>query len=384
MKKVILCLSMFVLALTANAQDKTLLRHAHHETNRFVDNWEVSLGAGIQAFHINQSEPFNGLSDEIVPMFEVSVGKWLTPIFGARLAFQGFNYKFMNSEIEYKGNYNYVHADVMMNMSNLICGYKSDRLYNAILMGGFGYAASKSEEMDGYNNEFAASFGLMNRFRLCESFSLNLDVRTFLTKESFGNIRNAGMIALNYELLAGITYKISSKKNFDRVDYTPYQNKISALEKDLNSSREDLAKKDTEVEKLKKQVEKEIAAKEKAMDEAVRAKKLATPTANQPLSIFFRLGDSEITDRNVPNLKFLADAMKADKSDRVFVIVGYADKQTGSPEVNMELSKKRAEGIYNLLIKEGVDAKKLKAEWKGDTEQPFEGRPYMNRVVVIK
>lgn len=384
MKKVILCLSMFVLALTANAQDKTLLRHAHHETNRFVDNWEVSLGAGIQALHINQSEPFNGLSDEIVPMFEVSVGKWLTPIFGARLAFQGFNYKFMNSEIEYKGNYNYVHADVMMNMSNLICGYKSDRLYNAILMGGFGYAASKSEEMDGYNNEFAASFGLMNRFRLCESFSLNLDVRTFLTKESFGNSKSTGTYAFNYELLAGVTYKISSKKNFDRVDYTPYQNKISALEKDLNSSREDLAKKDTEVEKLKKQVEKEIAAKEKAMDEAVRAKKLATPTANQPLSIFFRLGDSEITDRNVPNLKFLADAMKADKSERVFVIVGYADKQTGSPEVNMELSKKRAEGIYNLLIKEGVDAKKLKAEWKGDTEQPFEGRPYMNRVVVIK
>lgn len=375
---------MFVLALTANAQDKTLLRHAHHETNRFVDNWEVSLGAGIQALHINQSEPFNGLSDEIVPMFEVSVGKWLTPIFGARLAFQGFNYKFMNSEIEYKGNYNYVHADVMMNMSNLICGYKSDRLYNAILMGGFGYAASKSEEMDGYNNEFAASFGLMNRFRLCESFSLNLDVRTFLTKESFGNSKSTGTYAFNYELLAGVTYKISSKKNFDRVDYTPYQNKISALEKDLNSSREDLAKKDTEVEKLKKQVEKEIAAKEKAMDEAVRAKKLATPTANQPLSIFFRLGDSEITDRNVPNLKFLADAMKADKSERVFVIVGYADKQTGSPEVNMELSKKRAEGIYNLLIKEGVDAKKLKAEWKGDTEQPFEGRPYMNRVVVIK
>ncbi len=384
MKKVILCLSMFVLALTAGAQDKTLLRHAHHETNRFVDNWEVSLGAGIQALHINQSKPFSGLSDEITPIFEVSVGKWLTPIFGARLAFQGFNYKFTSSDVEYKGNYNYVHADLMMDLTHLIDGYKPDRFYNAILMGGFGYAASKSEAMDSYNNEFATSFGLMNRFRLCESFTINLDVRTLLTRGSFSNVDNAGMLVLNYELLAGVTYKISSKKNFDRVDYTPYQNKISTLEKDLNSSREDLAKKDTEVEKLKKQVEKEIAAKEKAMDEAVRAKKLATPTANQPLSIFFRLGDSEITDRNVPNLKFLADAMKADKSDRVFVIVGYADKQTGSPEVNMELSKKRAEGIYDLLIKEGVDAKKLKAEWKGDTEQPFEGRPYMNRVVVIK
>lgn len=384
MKKVILCLSMFVLALTAGAQDKTLLRHAHHETNRFVDNWEVSLGAGIQALHINQSKPFSGLSDEITPIFEVSVGKWLTPIFGARLAFQGFNYKFTSSDVEYKGNYNYVHADLMMDLTHLIDGYKPDRFYNAILMGGFGYAASKSEAMDSYNNEFATSFGLMNRFRLCESFTINLDVRTLLTRGSFSNVDNAGMLVLNYELLAGVTYKISSKKNFDRVDYTPYQNKISALEKDLNSSREDLAKKDTEVEKLKKQVEKEIAAKEKAIDEAVRAKKLATPTANQPLSIFFKLGDSEITDRNVPNLKFLADAMKADKSDRVFVIVGYADKQTGSPEVNMELSKKRAEGIYDLLIKEGVDAKKLKAEWKGDTEQPFEGRPYMNRVVVIK
>lgn len=384
MKKVILCLSMFVLALTAGAQDKTLLRHAHHETNRFVDNWEVSLGAGIQALHINQSKPFSGLSDEITPIFEVSVGKWLTPIFGARLAFQGFNYKFTSSDVEYKGNYNYVHADLMMDLTHLIDGYKPDRFYNAILMGGFGYAASKSEAMDSYNNEFATSFGLMNRFRLCESFTINLDVRTLLTRGSFSNVDNAGMLVLNYELLAGVTYKISSKKNFDRVDYTPYQNKISTLEKDLNSSREDLAKKDTEVEKLKKQVEKEIAAKEKAIDEAVRAKKLATPTANQPLSIFFKLGDSEITDRNVPNLKFLADAMKADKSDRVFVIVGYADKQTGSPEVNMELSKKRAEGIYDLLIKEGVDAKKLKAEWKGDTEQPFEGRPYMNRVVVIK
>ena len=49
MKKVFLCLAVFAMSLTAIGQEKEekVLRHKGFETNRFIDNWEISVLGGI-------------------------------------------------------------------------------------------------------------------------------------------------------------------------------------------------------------------------------------------------------------------------------------------------------------------------------------------------
>ena len=60
---------------------------------------------------------------------------------------------------------------------------------------------------------------------------------------------------------------------------------------------------------------------------------------------------------------------------------GYADKGTGFPELNMRLSKNRAEAVRDALVKEGIDSSRISVEYWGDTRSVSE-TPSENRTVI--
>ena len=70
------------------------------------------------------------------------------------------------------------------------------------------------------------------------------------------------------------------------------------------------------------------------------------------------------------DLAVLADWLKA-HPDFDLALVGYADKGTGSPKVNMEVSKKRMSVVIARLEKLGVESSRITTDYKGDTVQPF-------------
>jgi len=63
------------------------------------------------------------------------------------------------------------------------------------------------------------------------------------------------------------------------------------------------------------------------------------------------------------------------------IVVGYADKETGTAAGNLVLSEKRAEAVTERLIELGVDKAKIESAHKGDTVQPFHHNDN-NRVVI--
>lgn len=66
----------------------------------------------------------------------------------------------------------------------------------------------------------------------------------------------------------------------------------------------------------------------------------------------------------------LAEFMK-EHTECNITISGYADKQTGNADINMRLSKKRAENVATQLKEMGIDSQRITVDYKGDTVQPF-------------
>ena len=63
-------------------------------------------------------------------------------------------------------------------------------------------------------------------------------------------------------------------------------------------------------------------------------------------------------------------------------ITGYADKGTGNPTINRNLSMKRANVVANTLRNSfGISVDRITTDFKGDTEQPY-AEQVKNRVSI--
>ncbi|MGP1514403.1 MAG: OmpA family protein [Bacteroidales bacterium] len=417
MKKLVITLALLLTAgsmLVAQEVEKgSKQRWRNFETNKFWDNWEITLGAGFQTYYITdwQEGNFDTYNPEgfgkdfTMPSFEISVGKWVTPITGFRLGGYGIMGKMTNYPNATPGmwvtnEYWAVHADVMVNLTNWICRYKSDRLFNLIAFVGLGYSESKPFEQglkdkDGtelknqtWGKEIVSPIGLIARFRLCEAWALNLELRDQVSRPAFDNRTDIHSKFMNGNLLSaslGVTYKFPGERNFHAytpIDKSAYDNRISALERDLQTANDQNTEYQKQIDRYKKQ----LSDKERELQDALRKAANGGNSSvklndDVTLSIFFPIGSAEVSDKNEINIKYMADVIKA--SNKTFTITGYADNATGSENRNLELSQQRAEAVYNALINAGVDKSKIKVDYKGCSVQPFE-KDYLNRVAIIK
>lgn len=97
--------------------------------------------------------------------------------------------------------------------------------------------------------------------------------------------------------------------------------------------------------------------------------------------VFYRINQVEVPAQEMPKVEEISAYLKANPSAKL-QITGYADKGTGTASVNARYARKRAETLRELLIQKfGVDASRITADSKGDTEQPFDDND-SNRVCI--
>lgn len=397
MKKKLLMLLIAATPLMSFAQESTEIivqekntPWSGYVTNRFWDNWFISVGAGGQVY-FGQNDSQGKFGKRIAPAFDFSVGKWFVPTIGIRAQVNGFKLKgftydpnnmYATGKPDKDGLYKQswkqfnVHGDVLLNLSNWIGGYRFDRFYEAIPYLGFGimHACTSAD-----NNVFTANAGLINKMRLSDAFDLNVEVRGAVFEKKFagepGGKRANGILTVT----AGFSYKFKNrlfKRNIPAAPIVMAEDIAwAATAKQLETTQAQLADQIAYNDQLTGELN-----RMKAEKQAVKVEKEVIVA---PRAFFFTINKADITAKDKVNLKYLADQMKQNPNKK-YTIVGYADKATGTPQFNLRLSQKRAENVYNVLTKDfGVNPSQLKVEYKGGVSDLFDGNS-LNRVAIIE
>ena len=374
-KLVILSLVLAGLATVATAQTKS-----RYYAESAKDNYFLSVGVGAQVC-VNPDNSEYGLGKAITPLFNLSVGKLINPVWGVRAQFAGattkLNSDFINSNDgkfeNVKTNYMTLRADGIFNISNAIAGYNPDRVFEGYAFMGpaLQFAKAPIATNDKTKALINGSVGLGGAFNLNNALALNIEVRGEIGQSPFGDYSSSiadGAVGAT----AGLTWYFGGKKfvkvmneelyNSVKGDIAKYKDLLAQEQTSHNATKEELAKaKAKPAETIVKEVEVQVAG---------------------PRAIFFTIGSAKIDAKGIVNIELAAEVIKANPNAK-YNVLGYADKATGSAKTNATLSNKRAEAVYNALVKAGVNKDQISFVGEGGVENKWDSRA-LTRVVVIE
>ena len=363
---------------TAAAQenDKTETRH--------YPSWFVGVQGGAQAL-------MNGytVKDVITPIGALHGGAWFSPSLGARAHVNGWKGKEGVKGLgEYKYDYVGANLDMMINLTNAF-SKTDDHLFNVILLGGLGMNKAWGEhynQLPGFpyngNNggrievvsrpsnhvAFSERVGVQFDFRVGadRNWGLNLEVQANHTDgRSYAHELNG---AKDWQLagFVGITYTFGKRKAKKCVCPPAPIQQAAPVEQPA-------------AKPAPKPVEKKVTPVQEETPAPVQQKKELAEMKNH---IFFVIGKSNIGEREAVKVSDVARWMNEHPTAHAD-IRGYADKGTGTAEVNARFAQQRAQNVANQLTRtHGIAASRLHVSSFGDTVQPFSEND-KNRVVII-
>ncbi|MBQ5741072.1 MAG: OmpA family protein [Bacteroidaceae bacterium] len=291
----------------------------------------------------------------ITPTASVSFGTFFTPVVGARLHFNGWQNKggFKDATQDFKYDYKYATSDLdlMLNLSTLF-GKKNYYPLNVYLIGGIGlnYAwdnddayANKNLMPLAYKNDrlsHNARVGAMLDWNLMKNLSLNLEVNANSLGDRY-NSKTNGKDDWQLNAQVGLAVKFGYKK---------------------------------------KEVKEEWATRVDTIwyDDVAYTPRVEDGTITW--NVFYEIRESDFNDPDA-QLANIGAFLKDHRECKV-TIKSYADVQTGNPKINMGYSQQRSEKAVKALVDAGVDPSIIKAEYFGDTVQPFAEND-KNRVSII-
>lgn len=358
------------------------------EINSFWSNWFISAGGGAQIYFGDHDRQAS-FGDRLSGALDIAVGKWFSPEIGVRLMYSGLSAKGATQkghlahstgvDLPGKGGNGYwlekskfnffnFQIDAMFNASNIIWGYNEKRVYNLSPYVGLGVMRVSDKPAE---TAIAGHFGLLNSFRLTSCLDLNLDIRGTLVNDDFdgepGGRKGEGLLTATL----GLTYKFSPRgwnrgKNVIRTVYNTAE--IKAMQEKLRQMSEENAR-------LQEAI---------ANGNQEEAQTIVKQIASSNL-VVFPIGKSTLSNEARVNLGMLAEVIKKGDPHSVYTITGYADEGTGSEELNRELSKERADAVYDCLVKEfGISQSQLRIDYKGGVDNMFYDDPRLSRAVITQ
>lgn len=370
-------LALFAVALaasaglfSANAQEVTYVEDCSQGVllNRFRDNWFIT-GQGGATYLTSEHDSHADFKNKIGATAGLFVGKWASPVFGFRL---GADWMLLRGACKENGYFREPgkaaiedgyyperlmtfgpQAELMLNLTNWWCGYKPNRVYNAVFhIGGGGVYTygrklenDKREWANAHNRTFFAVAGLQNNFRISKQMDFFIDLQYSVTdytqKVNDESHSMAGQVALQ----AGFTYKFKRRDWSCPVTAVCPTWKYTDAEGDALVAR--LATADNKIKDLQSQLD---ACLNRPQGDCDCMDALAT--------VYYPIGVSTLSSREVTLVQSMAKVMLKNP-DKKYILTGWADNYTGNNRINTRLRNQRVDGVKNCLIKAGVPASQL-------------------------
>jgi outer membrane protein OmpA-like peptidoglycan-associated protein len=352
-------------------------------------NWFITAkgGANVLVSHNDVKADFKNRIGAEAGLY---VGKWVTPNFGFRF---GASWIMPKGATTADGLYRKENAaaisngyypekfqgvgpefDVLINLTNWWCGYKPNRVYNAVLHGGAGaywtfarqYSGNDVKWRAAHNTFFFANVGLQNNFRVSNHVDLFVDLQWT------GLCIDKDMEGLA-SLSAGITY------NFGKTGWNCPVTAVCPTWKYTDAEGDALVARlnnaDNKIKDLQRQLD----------DCLKRPVQKQTVTDCEGLAtVYYPINQSTLSNREKNVLNSVAEVMK-NNSDKNYVLTGWADNYTGTEEINARLRNARVEGVKDYLVKCGVSESQLETRTDSNNLTDFGAKAApLSRAVTIQ
>ncbi|WP_302577307.1 OmpA family protein [Phocaeicola barnesiae] len=305
----------------------------------------------------------------VSPAGAISVGKYFNPTIGARLSISGWRGRGGNGEGRpaYGFYYGAATVDGLLNLSTLFAGKNPDRLFNASLIAGIGY----NHRFEPNSGSFMGRLGLQGSIRLNDAFALNLEALANGVSDRWNKKDDHGFDSY-YNVLVGITYKFGTGFNIGCPDCEPVYYPKTYSEKEVQALND-------EINKLREQIANHKCPEPEPCPE-VEVEQVSKPALKA--LVLFGLNQTNVSGDQMMNVEAIANYMKENPDSKVD-ISGYADKGTGTDQINERLAMERANSVADELAnKYGISRDRMKVSSNGSTIQPFSKNDW-NRVVIM-
>lgn len=333
------------------------------EANPFWHNWFVSANFGANAFFAEHSSQAK-FKNTITFMPELSLGKMFNPWWGLRLqggggSLHGFTY---DAKEMLHMHYMHMNIDFMFGLINFFAKYKPDRVFDLVPFFGVGGMTRKHQQ------SFTIHGGIQGKFRLSERFDANIEFQGMIFDDKMverGGFANDGLGGLT----AGFTYYFKGR-GFRTAPKQAVLDEMAATNLVLANQVAQLQNRPPEIKVVEKEV---IKPMEKTTDiiESI------------PSTIPFKFNSAIVQDVYDPLIYNIGTFMKNNPKAKIR-IVGYADK-FGPINVNLSVSKERAEAVANMLKKEyGISADRMQIEYVGKEKPYYKNNNKWNRCAMVE
>ncbi len=385
MKKMILAVAMLFICAATFAQEPAVAPANDYESEAtFGSDWFIGVQGGINNYWGEGWDTGNLFKDHTGFAADVYAGHWFTPAIGLRLGYTYSNARGFtpnsggvasDGKSDYKGlykmnfNLHYIHADLLWNITKTI-SHGQYRDVDFVPYATIGQLVASGHGKA--NGGLGAGVGLLTAFKLSKRTAITLDLRNVFCSEKLEDYHNGhsrkaeffttAMVGLQFNIgrqtyrTLGRPVEPTYQYIYRDTDTTGYLNRIKDLEDALAAEKANI----------------------KTKTEYVNNGKLGQTV------LFFQIGKAKLTDRALINLDDYVKNALENNPDKVFTIVGSADKQTGSAKGNMKLAQKRCDAVAKVLVeKYNVKEENINKVAEGDTNNVYPV-VFLNRCAVVK
>lgn len=362
-------------------------------------NWFFQAKVGL-SHSMSESVRFQDFFDADRPVYQLAFGRNFYPQFGMRISLAWVNQRgCVNQWAQmakpdgwdkfYDFSMAEAYLDGIFDLTNIFFGVKTNRNFNLQLFIGLGYLrtfgfddqaklwAQKYKEnigkdgtwydnidTDGHNY-FAGHFGLTFNYKLSDAWDVFLEGSFNGTDDAYNGLRWQRVYDSYVNVMTGLTYHLKDPegKRRYRYSYLSDADRVTAINRTYYET----------IDSLQNALKPQEELRENIVEKREQLQTIVT----------FYIDKAFITDAQKRNVYSVAAFLESHPEKKV-IVVGYADVETAYPAYNLALSRKRADAVYDMLVNEcGIDPDRIKKDWKGDQERPFEKVNEWNRAVVF-